>query len=158
MSKKIYRSRDNQIIAGVCGGLGNYLNIDPVIVRIIMLGLFFAGGFGFITYIIAWIIIPTEPIGYYHNDNPDQNFSESRVFDKNNTKVIIGIVLIVFGSLIALDQFYLFTHLIDDVFNITWKYFIPIVLIGSGAYIVMQEKKNNENNNPKTKEKTDFTK
>ncbi|MGM0446600.1 MAG: PspC domain-containing protein [Bacillota bacterium] len=61
MEKKLYRSRENRVIGGVCGGVGEYFEIDPVIVRIILLLLFFVGGIGFITYIIAWIIIPERP-------------------------------------------------------------------------------------------------
>src|SRR4030067_1168282 len=63
MAKRVYRSRKETMIAGVCGGLGEYLDIDPVIVRIIFVLLAFAGGAGVIGYIIAWIIIPEAPVG-----------------------------------------------------------------------------------------------
>ena len=56
--KNLYRSRKNRIIAGVCGGLGNYFGIDPVIIRILWLLLILYGGSGILIYIIAWIIIP----------------------------------------------------------------------------------------------------
>ncbi len=59
--KKLTRSRDVRMICGVCGGLGNYLGIDPTVVRIIWLILSFAGfGTGFIIYLIAALIIPEE--------------------------------------------------------------------------------------------------
>jgi phage shock protein PspC (stress-responsive transcriptional regulator) len=43
--------------------LGSYLNIDPVLLRVIWAVLFFAGGMGLLAYIIAWIIMPEEPVG-----------------------------------------------------------------------------------------------
>lgn len=59
--KRLYRSKTEKIFGGVCGGLGNYFSIDPVLVRVIWAVLLFAGGVGFLAYILAWIIIPEEP-------------------------------------------------------------------------------------------------
>jgi len=56
--KHLYRSKKNRIIAGVCGGLGEYFNIDPVIIRILCVLFALGMGSGIIAYIIAWIIIP----------------------------------------------------------------------------------------------------
>jgi len=58
--KKLYRSKTNRIIAGVCGGLGEYFNVDPTIVRLIWILFSLALGAGIITYIIAWLIIPEK--------------------------------------------------------------------------------------------------
>jgi len=60
--KRLFRSRRDRILGGVCGGLGNYLNVDPVLVRVVWAILFFAAGVGFLAYILAWIIIPEEVI------------------------------------------------------------------------------------------------
>ena len=57
--KRLYRSRKNKVFAGVCGGVGEYFNIDPVIVRIIAV----VSGVGLLAYIIGAIIIPEAPIG-----------------------------------------------------------------------------------------------
>jgi len=59
--KRLYRSRTNRVIAGVCGGIAEYSNIDPTIVRLLWLLLSLIWGSGIIAYIIAWIIIPEEP-------------------------------------------------------------------------------------------------
>ena len=61
MEKKLYRSSKDRMICGVCGGLGKYFDIDPTIVRIVMVALLFAGFTGFWIYIIMAIIIPVEP-------------------------------------------------------------------------------------------------
>ena len=59
MEKKLYKSRINKKVAGVCGGIGEYFNIDPTLVRIGAVALcFFAGG-GLLAYILAAIIIPS---------------------------------------------------------------------------------------------------
>jgi phage shock protein C len=60
--RRLYRSRDERIIGGVCGGLGEYLNTDPTIIRIlfVIITLFgFAGGF---LYLAMWLIVPEEPM------------------------------------------------------------------------------------------------
>ncbi|KKG18133.1 phage-shock protein [Methanosarcina sp. 2.H.T.1A.6] len=58
--KKLYRSKKNRIIAGVCGGIGEYLDVDPTLIRLLW-ALFSLNGAGIVGYIIAWIIIPEEP-------------------------------------------------------------------------------------------------
>jgi phage shock protein PspC (stress-responsive transcriptional regulator) len=60
-TKKLYRSRSDRRIAGVCGGLAAYFNIDPTLIRLLfVLGLLFVGG-TLLAYIILMIIIPEEP-------------------------------------------------------------------------------------------------
>lgn len=60
--KKLYRSESDKKIAGVCGGLAEYFNIDATIVRIIFVILLLPGGFpGLIPYVILWIVVPTRP-------------------------------------------------------------------------------------------------
>ena len=58
---KLYRSRKNRMLCGVCGGIGEYLNIDPTLVRLlaVLLG---CSGTGILVYIIAAIIIPDSPV------------------------------------------------------------------------------------------------
>jgi phage shock protein C len=58
--KRLYRSCKDRIIAGVCGGIGEYFDVDPNIIRIIWL-LVGITGTGIIAYILAWVIIPEEP-------------------------------------------------------------------------------------------------
>ena len=59
--KRLYRSRDHRWIAGICGGLGEYLNVDPTVVRAAFVLFALAGGSGILAYIILWFIIPEEP-------------------------------------------------------------------------------------------------
>lgn len=59
--KRLFRSRTNKVLGGVCAGLGTYLTLDPVLIRVLWAVTFFLGGAGLLAYIIAWIIIPEEP-------------------------------------------------------------------------------------------------
>ncbi|EGD52447.1 phage shock protein C, PspC [Thermoanaerobacter ethanolicus JW 200] len=61
MSKKLYRSRTQRMIGGVCGGIAEYFNVDPTIIRLIWAFLIIFWGTGLLVYLIAWIIIPEEP-------------------------------------------------------------------------------------------------
>ncbi len=61
MMKRLYRSIRNRKIAGVCGGLGEYFDIDPTLMRLLAVVLFLAGGGGGLAYIVAWIIVPEAP-------------------------------------------------------------------------------------------------
>ena len=63
MEKKLFRSRTNKQIAGVCGGLGKYFDIDPTIIRLVWVVAVFCAGGGLFAYLLAMIIIPQEP-GY----------------------------------------------------------------------------------------------
>jgi phage shock protein PspC (stress-responsive transcriptional regulator) len=56
--KRLYRDPDNRFLGGVCGGIGQYFKIDPLIVRIIFLVVFFGFGIGLLIYIILWIVVP----------------------------------------------------------------------------------------------------
>ncbi len=58
--KRLYRSKKDRIIAGVCGGIGEYFEVDPNLIRIIWL-LVGLTGTGIIAYILAWVLIPEEP-------------------------------------------------------------------------------------------------
>jgi phage shock protein PspC (stress-responsive transcriptional regulator) len=58
--KRFYRSKEDRVLGGVCGGVAEYFGIDPVIVRIIWLAAALSFGFGILAYIIAWIIVPLK--------------------------------------------------------------------------------------------------
>jgi len=59
--KRLYRSGKERILGGVCGGMAEYLGIDPTIVRLVWVLFMFAGGAGLLAYVIAWLIIPLNP-------------------------------------------------------------------------------------------------
>ncbi len=139
--KKLYRSRENAMIGGVCAGLGEYFDIDASLVRLAMVILIFPGGLSIWAYIIAWIIIPQKPLG--SGDLPDSLPADSsstlaegevsaRVAETpDKSKSIVGIILIALGILFLLSTFNVFVWF---SFYKLW----PIILIIVGLVILVK--------------------
>lgn len=70
MNKRLYRSKTKRTLAGVCGGLEEYFNIDVTIIRLVwvLISLVSGGIFGLVAYVIAAFIVPEEPVEFYDND------------------------------------------------------------------------------------------
>jgi phage shock protein C len=60
-TRKLYRSKTNRQLAGVCGGLAQYFNFDATLVRVLFVLLAVLGGSGLVLYVAMWIIVPKEP-------------------------------------------------------------------------------------------------
>ena len=59
--KRLYRSRTNRMLAGVAGGIGEYLDADPTVIRLLFALSFLFAGTGFLAYLVMWLIIPEKP-------------------------------------------------------------------------------------------------
>ncbi|GJM40233.1 MAG: hypothetical protein DHS20C20_05150 [Ardenticatenaceae bacterium] len=66
--KRLVRNSHDEMVGGVCSGIANYLNIDPVIVRLVFVLLALGGGHGVLAYLILWLLMPTdgEPVAKAH--------------------------------------------------------------------------------------------
>lgn len=89
--KRLYRSKSERSVAGVCGGIAQFFNIDPTLVRIlwVIISVFSASVPGLFIYIICALIIPEEPDGvdstaYYTEDNSSNTNSNDTDFYYNN--------------------------------------------------------------------------
>ncbi len=89
--KKLYRSRKDSKIAGVCGGIAEYFDVDPTIVRLLAVLTIFFGGGGIIAYIIAWIIVPLEPLEEEVNTS-EENSNYTKKEDQDNKTIDAEIV------------------------------------------------------------------
>lgn len=118
--RRLRRSRSDRIIAGVCGGLGRYLGIDPVLIRIAFVVLALAGGGGVLLYIVGWVLIPEE--------RPGESPGEARPSSAEALRLILGGALIAVGVIALLGVS--FPHL--------WKYFWPLALIAIGLAVLIQ--------------------
>ncbi len=116
------RSRTDKVLAGVCGGLGRYLGIDPVLLRIAFVVLGVAGGGGIPLYIIAWIAIPEEKEG------DAVGVGTPRPDAAATARLVIGGTLIALGSILLLN-------LSIPRFG---KYFWPLALIAVGVGVIVQ--------------------
>jgi len=154
MSKKLYRSRKDQIIGGVCGGIAEYFGIDPTLVRLAFVLFALIEGAGIIAYIIAWIIIPERPEGRsskseeevydveLNSEDEDEegeykaeenSSSHDQKKSKEQRKRILGLILVVLGIFFIIDSW---------IPGLYWRRFWPVVLIGLGALLIYREASN----------------
>mgnify|MGYP000005551154 CR=1 FL=1 len=122
MSKRLCRLKEERIIAGVCAGVADYFEIDPTIVRIVWLLSAFAG-FGILAYLVCWIIMPEQNPSVSADSYPNGNSAA----DKEKSKQVLGIVLIVVGSIFLIDRFFQWFDL---------SIIIPAAIIVLGLYIL----------------------
>ncbi len=138
---KLYRSVSNQMIGGVCGGLGAYVNIDPVFVRLLFVLLLFGSDFGFILYLLLWILIPEEGKDYGFKDDSfsDRVKSMGNDVQKAVTQphpqsgLILGAGLIIIGGILFLNRLN-FSWLRWMDFDILW----PLILIAGGIVLLIR--------------------
>ncbi len=84
--KRIYKNKKEGKLGGVCSGIGDYLDIDPVIIRLIFVFSVFVWGSGILIYIILWAIIPTNP-------NPSNKATPAKI-DRNNKLLVVGFIVV----------------------------------------------------------------
>jgi len=114
------RSRTNKVIAGVCGGVGRYLGVDPVLIRIAFVVLAIAGGGGFLLYIVAWILMPEE--------GPGEDLGETQPSSGESARLIVGATLIALGVILLLGL----------SLPRIGKYLWPLALIAVGVAVIVQ--------------------
>ena len=147
-NKRLYRSRTDKVIGGVSGGLAEYMNIDPVIVRILFVLLVLFGGSGVLVYIILWIVIPEKPVDYGSyfsggtggaaSDADSQEAPADQMINRRaNSGLIAGILLIAFGLLILADR-------LMPMYNV-WDFW-PLLLVGAGILLIKPEIFNSSKN------------
>lgn len=147
-TKKLFRSVDDNIIAGVCGGLAEYFQIDSSLIRIIFVLLAIGGGSGVLIYLILWLVVPKEK-GMEKEIDRDKKVKEfaDEIKDKAKsmakeikleTKIkrtkrinILGVVLILVGLTAIWNQ--IFPKMID------WDMFWPIILILVGMLLIFRD-------------------
>ena len=109
---KLTLSSSDKIIAGVCGGLAEYLEIDPILVRLAFLVLFFASGIGVPIYIILWVVMPQQNNqAIADNDVLQKNIQDIGQSVQSNMKQLgnpgtVGVVLVLLGTFFLLSENY----------------------------------------------------
>jgi len=142
--KKLYRSRKDRMLGGVCGGIAEYFSIDPVIVRIVAVAFFFAGGSAVLAYIIGLIVIPNEPWGMPVAETKAEPAPQAMSAaappaapnSNNSVPLTLGIVLIVIGTIFLLHNIPFFHPYYWQVWRFTRHFFWPSLLIAFGIFII----------------------
>src|SRR3990172_5389500 len=117
---RLYRSRQDRMIAGVAGGLGQYFRIDPVLVRIAIVVLTLATGVGLLAYIILAIVVPERP------GEEDEPIVPHTSVVRDNGRQLAGYALVAFGVLVFAGNLGLYR-----IFDL--GRFWPILLVIAGA-------------------------
>ncbi len=143
MQKKLYRSRNDKVISGVCGGLADYFGIDSSLVRIAWVLITFLGGAGIIAYIICSFIFP-EGSSFGSSESGEEYIVGAKNYDDENysyhddnsekNKVLAGSILIILGVLFLVKRY---VYWFD--FGKLW----PVVLIIIGGYVIYKGKERN---------------
>lgn len=144
---RLYRSEKNAVIGGVAQGLGEYFNVDPTIIRLLFVLFAIVHGSGVLLYIVLWIVLPTKDkvmntaidTKQTIKDNLSgvrdrfSGFAQSMQGDnKSNGRVIVGLLLLVFGAIILFDNMGL-------RFGFDIGKFWPLILVILGFYILSKK-------------------
>jgi len=143
MIKKLYRSERDRKIAGVCGGIGEYFDVDSSLLRLLWLILVLLGGVGVVAYIIAMIIIPKNPNDSYETSEVKKEEETVKQRSGNNAHIFWGILFILLGVFFGMKQIWYFDRVFDEIRYFMKDFFIPAVLVVLGIYIIIQNDKKN---------------
>jgi len=131
--KRLVRTRDDSVLAGVCSGFGQYFNLDSALVRLLWVFFTIFGGSGVLAYLVAVFIIPDESTA--------KDVTPRRLIDGLNEKTILWSVLLVLVGIILFFQ-----H--GDFINSIWRHFwnsginvlLALITISVGVYLLYQER------------------
>ncbi|HUX06789.1 MAG TPA: PspC domain-containing protein [Acidobacteriota bacterium] len=136
--KHLYRSRKDRILGGVCGGLAEYLEVDPTIVRLLWVISVFVFGFGVLLYIIALFLVPNNPkqtAPEAAQAAPEQPQQQAK--PKADWNLAVGIVLLVLGVIFLLGEFDFFDYRWFRFHFFPFRLFWPLLIIGAGIFFVV---------------------
>ncbi len=140
--KRLFRSRSDRVIGGVCGGLAAYLNVDPVLIRLAAVALVPLNGIGIVVYLVMWIVVPDEEAQSLDGEanlraNLNDIGAQTRrmgeslrtALSNGERTTIIGVILVLLGLVFLADQF------VGDIVHS--GFFWPILLVVVGAVMLV---------------------
>ncbi len=155
-NRRLYRDELNKMVGGVCKGIADYLDIDPTIVRVLFLVALIAKGSGVLLYIILWAVLPkkvdytfkqpevdyTMPPVQPDADSASPFASYQPVKRKSNFSLIAGLLFIILGAVLLLDEY--------DIFpDLDFEHLWPVTIVGVGlALIFTSSNRKSSNTNP----------
>lgn len=135
MEKRLYRSRKERVLGGVCGGIAEYFGVDPTLVRLLAVILILAGGAGIIAYIIAWIIIPEE--------SEEEKVEEKPVISKEKKEAERKDIELIAWILIFVGLIWFCLHLLSWWWPSRFiaRLIFPVALIIVGVLLLWERRK-----------------
>jgi phage shock protein C len=127
--KRLYRSKKNRVFLGVCGGIGEYLDIDPVIIRLIFIfSILIMGPFSFLLYLLCAIVIPEAP-WYEEGAQEDKELERRDMYTHKNE--FLGWLLLVLGVYFLGKTF--------NFFSISFNIVLALILIILGFSLMFKK-------------------
>lgn len=118
--RQLRRSRRDHIVGGVCGGLGQYFGVDPIILRIAFVAMTLAGGSGVLLYVIAWIVIPEA--------GPEEDTPVAGAHPLTAPQAVVGAAMVLLGVSLLVAQF------VPGIDQFFW----PLLLVAVGAAVLLR--------------------
>jgi phage shock protein PspC (stress-responsive transcriptional regulator) len=133
--KRLYRSRAERMLGGVCGGLGEYFNTDPTLIRLLWTVLTFLSlGTGIVAYVIAWAIIPEKPADV---SRPSVKGQPAPPPPANKLSAVVGAAFMVLGAIFLLHTLGILRWEFWFIWRTVWRLW-PLLLILIGAALVLR--------------------
>ncbi|MCB0263344.1 MAG: PspC domain-containing protein [Calditrichaeota bacterium] len=126
-TQKLYRSKTDKYIGGVCGGLATYTGLESNMIRLLMVISVFVGGIGFVLYIAALLIV---------SENPNETEPERPERPETDKTFLWGIIFVSIGAFILLREMDLFDLIFIDL---PWSTIWAILLIAAGAALIYRQ-------------------
>jgi phage shock protein C len=141
--RKLYRSGQDRMIAGVCAGFADYFAIDVKLVRIIWALSVFLNGIGLIAYLIAVLVVPENP--------SHKNMKKKQAFRNADWSLVIGAMLVALGILFLMHEWFGYYwrfhwHFFPFTF-VRWDLIWPVLLILGGMWFVMKSVRSSDEKN-----------
>jgi len=130
--KRIYRSQDDRIIAGVCSGFADYFQLDSTLIRVVWIFFTLFGGSGILGYILASVILPDEGV---------QIKSKPPSTTKNKKSHFWEIILLIVGIIVILQHDYLFRTILYSFWGTSLNAIFSLGLVIIGVILLFQKRK-----------------
>ena len=149
-TKKLYRSSTNRVLGGVCGGLGEYFDVDATLIRLLFIMLAFFNGTGLLLYILAFVVIPKEGVEMSKHSMKEnlQEFvgdmreqistlkkadSEKKSVKGMNRSALLGILVTLLGL------FFLVSNVFPDfTISLPWNVIWPLLVVFIGVLMLLR--------------------
>ncbi|MEA3423676.1 MAG: PspC domain-containing protein [Bacillota bacterium] len=146
MEKKLYRSRENKVVSGVCGGIAEYFDIDATLIRLLWAITILFAGTGILAYVLCILIIPEAPMDKVKEDededenavvDDEETTNEKReiIKENKNSTYGVGLIFIAVGMMFIARKIFWWLNI-----DFAWGLFWPMLLVFFGVYLIVKKR------------------